>query len=392
VGYIALLRQPGAARLLASSLIGRIPIIMVPLGAILLLRAHGSTFAVAGAVAAAYAVGAGMAAIPQGRLIDRLGQTRVLLALASAYAVAIVALVVAARARAGPWALVGLGTLGGLTIPPLGAAMRALWPELVGTDELQAAYALDAVAQEAFYISGPLLVGAIVALASPDLSVAASAVLAVGGTAWFAAAALSRAQRGGRSSAGRLGALAAPGLRTLVLVLLPVGVAFGAIELTVPALTEEHGSRAAAGLVIAMWGVGSMIGGLWYGRHRSAAPPERRLALVLAALPPALATLALAGSIAQAAVLAVVAGMPIAPAFGAAYALVDRLAPAGTVTEAFTLTTTAIVVGAAIGNAAAGALVAPIGTTWTFVAAAAVAALAPLAALARRATLVPAAA
>jgi MFS family permease len=387
VGYIALLRLPGAARLASSSLIGRIPIIMAPLASILLLRSLGQSFALAGSVSAAYAVGAGVAAIPQGRLVDRLGQTRVLLALAGGFAVAMLAFLFAARAHAPGPLLVVLGALAGVTIPPLGAAMRALWPALTGGEDLQTAYALDAVLQEGFYIAGPLLVGAIVAVASPDLAVAASAAFTLAGTAWFATAALSRARRGEPSSAGRLGALAAPGLRTIVLVLVPVGVAFGAIEVTVPAFTEEHGSRAAAGLVIALWGVGSMVGGLWYGRRSGGGPPERRFALVLATLPPALAALALAGSVAQAAVLAVVAGLPIAPAFGTAYALVDKLAPAGTATEAFTLTTTAIVVGAAIGNAGAGALVAPLGTTWLFVASAAVAVLAPAVAVSRRRSL-----
>jgi MFS family permease len=389
VGYIALLRLPGAARLTVSSVIGRIPIIMAPLASILLLRSLGQSFALAGSVSAAYAIAAGLAAIPQGRLVDRLGQTRVLLALASAFTVAMLGFLFAAQGHASAAVLVALAALAGLTIPPLGATMRTLWPALTGSEDLETAYALDAVLQEGFYISGPLLVGAIVALATPDLAVAASAAFALAGTAWFATAALSRARRGERSATGRLGALGAPGLRTIVLVLLPIGVAFGAIELTVPALTEEHGSRAAAGLVIALWGVGSVLGGLWYGRRKGGGPPARRFAIVLAALPPALAALALADSVAQAAVLAVVAGLPIAPALGAAYTLVDRLAPAGTSTEAFTLTTTAIVVGAAAGNAAAGALVGPIGTTWTFVAAAVVSALAPLAALARRHTLVP---
>ena len=53
------------------------------------------------------------------------------------------------------------------------------------------------------------------------------------------------------------------------------------------------------------------------------------------------------------------------------------LAPTGAITEAFTVTTTAVVAGIALGNAAAGALVDSIGPGWTFVAAAAVSGLAP---------------
>jgi MFS family permease len=244
VGYLALLRLPGAARLAFAAIVGRVPIGMVPLAYILLLRAEGESYALAGSVAAALAIASGLAAIPQGRLVDRLGQARVLLVLAALNAAAIVALLLAARAEAAAGALIALGALSGLTIPPLSACMRTLWPVLTGGGErLQTAFALEAVLQEVFYVAGPLLVGAIVAIASPDAAVVTAAVLTLAGTALFVSSPLSRAQRGGSSAAGRLGALAAPGLRTMILVLLPVGIAFGALEVTVPAFAEQHGSR-----------------------------------------------------------------------------------------------------------------------------------------------------
>ena len=70
--YLELLRLPGVARLAVASLLGRIPIVMVSLSYILLLRALGRPFALAGAVAGTVAIAAGVAAIPQGRLVDRL--------------------------------------------------------------------------------------------------------------------------------------------------------------------------------------------------------------------------------------------------------------------------------------------------------------------------------
>jgi predicted MFS family arabinose efflux permease len=111
--------------------------------------------------------------------------------------------------------------------------------------------------------------------------------------------------------------------------------------------------------------------------------------VLVALLPLAIAPVGLAGSSAALGVLLAVAGAPIAPAFTTAYTLVDRLAPPGTITEAFTVTTTAVVAGIALGNAAAGALVEPIGPGWTFAVAAGASALAPLAAMGRRRTLVP---
>ena len=388
MSYLELLRLPGAARLAFAALVGRIPISMVPLAYILLLRAVGDSFAVAGAVAASVAIAGGLAAVPQGRLVDRLGQPRVLISFGVLHTATLLAVLLAARGGAAPWALIALAALDGLTIPPLSGSMRALWPVMTGGGErLETAFALEAVLQEGFYIAGPLVVGGLVAIASPDAAVVAAAALTFAGTVLFATSPLSRAQRGGRSPAGRLGALAAPGLRTLVLVLLPVGVAFGAIEVAVPAFAENHGSRATAGVLLAVWGLGSMLGGLWYGTRRWETPPGRRFAAILAVLPLAMAPVGLAGSPAALGVLLVVAGAPIAPAFTTAYTLVNRLAPPGAITEAFTVTTTAVVAGIALGNAAAGALVDSIGPGWTFVAAAAVSGLAPATALGRRRSL-----
>src|SRR3954451_12893291 len=222
VAYLDLLRLPGAARLAFAALVGRIPISMVPLTYILLLRAVGESFALAGAVAAAFAVAAGLSAMPQGRLVDRLGQPRVLPVFGIAHAAATVAVLLAARGGAAAWALIALGALDGLAIPPLSASMRTLWPVLTGGGErLETAFALEAVLQEGFYIAGPLIVGAVVALASPDAAVVTAAARAVLGTLPGARPPVARLERGRPCDPGRLAPTAAPDERTIVVVLFP---------------------------------------------------------------------------------------------------------------------------------------------------------------------------
>jgi predicted MFS family arabinose efflux permease len=90
------------------------------------------------------------------------------------------------------------------------------------------------------------------------------------------------------------------------------------------------------------------------------------LGLVVAGI----ALLAVAGGLAQLAAGMVLAGLGIAPAIACLYLLVDRLAPAGTVTEAFTWVTTAFATGFAAGNALGGTLVQHLGTEPAFLAAA----------------------
>ena len=81
-----------------------------------------------------------------------------------------------------------------------------------------------------------------------------------------------------------------------------------------------------------------------------------------------------------------VAGAAIAPSYATVYGMVERAAPAGTVTEAFAWLATAVAVGAAGGSAAAGVLAEHAGPTAVFLLAGAAAGGALLATVGRSAT------
>jgi predicted MFS family arabinose efflux permease len=163
--------------------------------------------------------------------------------------------------------------------------------------------------------------------------------------------------------------------------------AFGTVEVTVVAGAEQLGSRTLAGPLLALWAFGSMAGGLAFGSRASDRGPEQRMIGLLAVVVAGIALLAVASGLTQLAAGMVLAGLGIAPAIACLYLLVDRLAPAGTVTEAFTWVTTAFAAGFAVGNALGGSLVQRVGTDRAFLVAAAGVAAAAVWARARRAAL-----
>ena len=160
--------------------------------------------------------------------------------------------------------------------------------------------------------------------------------------------------------------------------------AFGTVEVTVVAGAEQLGSRTLAGPLLAMWALGSMAGGLAFGSRASDRGPERRMIGLLALVMAGIALLAVATGVVQLAAGMILAGLGIAPAIACLYLLVDRLAPAGTVTEAFTWVTTAFATGFAAGNALGGSLVHQVGTDRAFLVAAGGVAAAVLLARLRR--------
>src|SRR5947207_11096348 len=80
--YAALFRAPSVRQVVLAGLLGRLPLGMVPLGTVLLVRSAGHSYAVVGGVVAALSVASAASAPFVGRLVDRVGQARVLIPLA----------------------------------------------------------------------------------------------------------------------------------------------------------------------------------------------------------------------------------------------------------------------------------------------------------------------
>ncbi len=97
--YRALLALPGARAPVILSAAGSMPIGMFGLGILLLAHDATGSFAVAGRVVGAFSLANALGAVAQGRLMDRLGQTRVLRAAALGHLPALAALVIAAQER-----------------------------------------------------------------------------------------------------------------------------------------------------------------------------------------------------------------------------------------------------------------------------------------------------
>jgi MFS family permease len=358
--YRDVLGAPHVRAMVAAALLSRFPLGINSLAIVLYLRAQTGSFAVAGAVAGALAAGSGFGAPVQGRLVDRMGPGRVLIPLAFLHAAALGALVACGALGAPAVALVVCGFVAGFAVPPTSSVLRALWPELLSQrpDLLPAAYALDSTMIELIFIGGPLLTGLIAAVYSPAAALVISAVSVVGGTIAFSRREPAREIRPEHQQERHwLGALASPGVRTLVITCLPAGVGIGICEVAIPAFAREHGVANAAGLLLATWSFGSGAGGLLYGAMPRRAPLRRIHLAVTAALPLSLVPMALATSVPAMAVCVIAGGCCIAPLLATRNELVGGVAPAGTRTEAYTWPITAFVIGIAGGNAVAGGVV-----------------------------------
>ena len=352
-GYGDLLRARHAGRLLGGTLLGRLPNAMAALAIMLFLRAHGVGYGVAGALSALNGLALAVGQPLLGRAVDKRGQPRVMLAAALLAAAGFTLLAVNGD-RPLPVAVAAV-VLAGLATPPLEGGLRALWPTVLDTeDQVQRAYALDAAAQEVLFTLGPLLVTAAVAAAGRPAALLLAGALGIAGTLVVITSAPSRRWRAEYREAHWLGALRSRGLVALLCSGFFVGIALGAFSLAAVAYGDGHGGGPAASFVLAANGAGALAGGLCYGARPWPGLPERRLRLLFVGLAVCYPPLILAPAPGWMLALAALAGFFLAPALACAFVVVDRHAPAGTVTEAFSWVVTALCVGSALGTALAG--------------------------------------
>lgn len=354
-GARALLRAPGVRRTYGTSLIARLPMGAHGLVLLLFVSQLTGSYALGGAASGAFALSLALSSPPLGRLIDRHGQTRVLVPLALIQAAVHFALA-AAPSDTPAGFLLGGAIAVGLFLPPMGAAARALWSDLIHRDSLPAAYALEAAVLEAVYIVGPLMIVGAIGAISLRLALIVNGCCVLIGTLWFASSHQSRRWRGAAEEERHwAGPLASRAMRVLLMALVLFGVAIGAMEVGIAAVTSAGGTPSAAGPVLAASGAGSLLGGVLMGRFSAPANPVRRFAFLLLAFAAGSLAWLIAPSPWWLGVAVFVGSIPIAPALATSSALTGEWAPVGTITEAFTWNATSFSAGLAAGSAAAGA-------------------------------------
>ncbi|SDP20016.1 Predicted arabinose efflux permease, MFS family [Nakamurella panacisegetis] len=379
--YLGVLRHGPAAWPFAATVVARLPIAMAPLGMVVLIQHVRGSYGIAGVVTGAFAVGIAIGAPIWGRLMDRLGQARIILPIVLASAALLAALSIGAVQGAGNPALVTLATLAGVTFPPFSAAMRSTWRMVLpdGPDR-RAGYALDAVAVESLFVGGPLILSLLVVITPPAVPLLVSAgLLAVGGALYCSTEPARRrperlAVPGERTASDRP-ALVSPTLVLILGVSALMSIGFGVIDTSLAATARQVlGHQGELGLLFACIAGASVVGGLVYGARSSQDREHRRLPFALGLFALGLAPVPALISAGRPPLwslmpLLFLAGLAIAPALIMLQTVVDRAAPSGRHNEAQAWLTTSNTTGGAAGTAVAGVLIDSLGVAASFAAA-----------------------
>ncbi|GIG69171.1 MFS transporter [Phytomonospora endophytica] len=351
-----------------GSLIARLTQTMVPLALLLFARQQLGGFGGAGTVVAIYALTASFGFPVIGRMVDRRGPS-VLIVAAIINAAGIIAIVMAPTGLIWP-----LAAIAGVSTPPLGAAIRSVFVRGFDRPSDQAsAMSLDTIGTELMFISGPALVAALVALASPKTGLLLAVVVSLIGTGLFAATA-GRAKNEPTRAGNR-----SRGLWSLVPLLLIVAMqmsAIGFIEVAIIARAIELNSASAAGVLLAIWAAGSVVGGLTFGARDWPGSVQKQCGVLLGLTALGFCTLVIGHNLAVLYPLMFLAGLAVSPSATTLATICGRLAPPHNRTEAFTWLASATGLGGAGGYALGGVLVSHTNAVTAFLTGAAIPVLA----------------
>ncbi|WP_329529522.1 MFS transporter [Streptomyces sp. NBC_01462] len=348
------MREPEAKRLLAGTLVGRLPNGMAPL-AIVLAGAHTYGTVGGAALAALYLLASAVGGPLIGRQTDCHGQSTTFTVSGLVSGAALVAVAVGSSRL---WQVAAAVVVAGGLKPPLEAGLRSLWGTGPGSvmptrAHQRTALALDAASQELIYIAGPVIVADIALAASPSAALLVTAGLGITGTALVVTTGASRSWTPvDDRSRDWLGPLRSPHLRILYAAMACIGVPIGAITpLAINTGTRYDASWLVGGLP-AVLSAGALLGGLAYGSRPWPGTAPRQLSALAALFSAGWLAVSVSGGPATVFAATAGAGLFMAPLLAAAFGVTGALAPRGTVTEAQALLVAALDVGCGLGTAA----------------------------------------
>lgn len=355
--YRELLTTPGVMGLVIASSIARLPQAMIGIGIITMLVQQTGLYWLAGSVAGTFTLANALIGPQVSKLVDLRGQSRVLPFVTTFSICMLLALIFAVYMSAPASLLFILAALAGV-MPSMPAMIRARWAHLFnGKPQLHTAFSLDTVLTElAFIVGPPLAIGLSTTLFAEAGPLVAILLLVIGVTAFL----LQRqtepklvvdVKRATNST------LLIPGIRTIVLALLAMGVIGGSIDVAVVAFANAQGWPTSASFILAAYALGSMIAGLTFGALRFSLSIEKQffLGILVTAVTTVLPILSpdvyfLSGML-------FVAGMSFAPTMVIIMNLGTHIVPPSRITEGLTWMTTGISIGVALGGVLSGLII-----------------------------------
>ncbi|KZM73588.1 MFS transporter [Nocardia terpenica] len=353
--YREIFTAPGAKGFSAAGLIARLPLPMTHMGILTMLSELTGAYTLSGLVAGTFTFSMAFLGPQVSRAVDRHGQSRVLPIAAGLGVVALGALILCAHSGAPAWTLFLFALLSGL-MPSMGAMVRARWTAIYrGKPQLNTAFSMESVVDELTYVVSPALAVALSTTLFPQAAPMVAGLLLVIGVALFVPQRSTEPRVKPLADGMRAGsALRSGPVSMLALTLLFGGGIAGTVDTMGLAFAEQQGNKVLAGVVFAVYAIGSGISGLAFGALDVRVPLPTLLIVGVGGSTLTTLPFLLADTVATLAAAVFFAGVFFAPTMVVIMRMVEQTTPAHGLTEAMTWMIAGLQSGVALGAAITG--------------------------------------
>lgn len=312
--YVKLWKSPGLMRVVFAQLLARFPYGMMVLALVMHVQHVFHSYAVAGITLGAETIMSAISGPILGRMVGRFGIVRVMLPCSL---ISISMFLMIAFTPFAQWWVVLLGGILGFAQPPIQSVARTVYPKLIKPELHSGIFALDATSQELIWILGPVLATFAAAQVSTVFAMVLMGVIQAVGILLFLSDRHVTSTRIERTEK-QIGHVMKNRAVLLMVILGSVLVAsFAGMEIPTVALLP----KAISGWVVAVFSIGSIIGGLTLG-HRNHSKWVVPIFFALATAGYALAWLA-PGNPIWLSVCWFVGGIAVAPLLGTINAMIS---------------------------------------------------------------------
>ena len=333
--YRRLLAAPGVARIVAAATVTRLPTSMLSLAVPLIVVSRTGSYVSAGLVTACFAIAAGVSGPFRGRAVDRLGASLILAVTGWGQALGLLGIVLLAWSTNSVIWIAAAAALAGALVPPVSPIMRVLWTRQVPPNLRDVAFAFESITIDILYITGPMLVAFLIAIAPIETAVLIAAACSALGSTFLALAPGTRGWQPSPRAAHWLGPLRSSNVRRLLPIGFLIPGSLTAVELGIIAFSSAHSAKALSGVLIAAMSVGSIAGGIYWGGRSQPGTPRRQMTVLLLAMAVGMVLLTLSRNVLLLGLLLVVVGLALAPSITVEYSLMAEVAPPDEITESF---------------------------------------------------------
>jgi MFS family permease len=353
--YGAAFRLPGTRDFSVAGFLARFSMAVYPIGFLLLISSKTGHYSFAGVLSGIYVISNGVGNPVLGRLVDRYGQSRLLLPTTAVHVAGLITIVALVQAKAPNSALVAPTIVVGFFFLPIGSLVRARWSYvLAGKPELTTAYSLESAFDEVIFTFGPFAATIVATQIEPVWVFVVAGILVSAGVVWLQRQRRTEPPAHDVDAPRHKSALRYRGLILLMFVAASMGALFASAEVTMVAFCGQHHEKAFSGVALGCFAGGSAVSGFIYGARVRTTPVLdrfRRQALILGAVP---ALFLASVNVPMLAVIAFVVGLGIAPTLITAFGLVENVIPNAALTEGMSWLITGLSLGYGIASSLVG--------------------------------------